>query len=192
MHTIDATEYRKHMASLVKEGFTLDPPNYERLSAWSHLLMHLYTARASFERVATDQFELGDMGKFIEQQAYFVAGIVAYCRCYASTGSAIPKLDAKHVYAGSNDGMQVHSRLMSLRNTFAAHADRNDLVRATLAVRDEADRVIVRHIVTSAMPIPEIPDFMEAVAHSEYFVIAALNRQLDKLGAKIGKTITLD
>ena len=192
MLTIDDAEYRKHMASVVEEGFTLDPPGYERLSAWTHLLMHLFTARANFERVANDAIELGDIGKSVEQQAHFVAGIVAYCRCYASTGSAIPKLDARQVYAGSTDGMEVHDRLMFLRNTFAAHADRNDLVRVTLAVRNEADRIIVRHIMTSAMPIPEIPDFLEAVAHTEHFVIVSLNKQLDKTGAKIGKKITLD
>lgn len=189
---IDEAEYRKHMASVVEEGFTLDPPGYERLSAWTHLLMHLFTARANFERVANEPTELGDMRKSVEQQAFLVAGIVAYCRCYASTGSAIPKLDVKQVYAGSSDGIEVHDRLMILRNTFAAHADRNDLVRVTLAVRDEDDRIIVRHIMTSAMPIPEIPDFLEAVAHTEHFVIVALNKQLDKAGARIGKNITLD
>jgi hypothetical protein len=35
MTVIDEDEYRKHMASLVAEGFTLDPPGYERLSLWT-------------------------------------------------------------------------------------------------------------------------------------------------------------
>jgi hypothetical protein len=190
--TIDDEQYHTHMARMVEEGFTLDPPGYERLSAWTHILMHLFTARSNFERVKNDPIKLGKMGNAVEQQAFFVAGIIAYCRCYASTGSAIPKLDPKQVYVNSSEGRKVHERLMTLRNTFAAHADRNDLVRVTVAVKDDGDRVIVRHLMTSAVPFPEIPDFIEAVAHTEHYVIVGLNKQLDKMGAKIGKLITLD
>lgn len=192
MPTIDDEQYRTHMGSLIDDGFTLDPPGYERLSAWTHLLTNLFTARANFESVTDHPIELGAIEKIVDQQAFFVAGIIAYCRCYASTGSAIPKLDPKQVYAGSSEGLEIHERLVSLRNTYAAHTDKNDLVRLTLAVKEHDDRVTVRHIITSAMPIPEISDFVEAVAHTEHFVTVALNRQLDKMGAKIGKTMVLD
>ncbi|MDI9847089.1 hypothetical protein QM467_03320 [Rhodoblastus sp. 17X3] len=192
MPTVDDEHYRTHMVGMVEEGFTLDPPGYERLSAWTHILMNLFTARSNFERVKNAPIKLGEMGNAVEQQAFFVAGIIAYCRCYASTGSAIPKLNPKQVYVGSGDGMEVHERLMTLRNTFAAHADRNDLVRVTLAVKEDKDHVIVRHLLTSALPVPEIPDFLGAVAHTTHYVTVGLNKQLDKMGEKIGKIITLD
>jgi len=42
------------------------------------------------------------------------------------------------------------------------------------------------------MPTNEIPDFLEAVAHTEHFVTIAINKQLDHLESKVGKAITLD
>lgn len=45
-------------------------------------------------------------------------------------------LDAKKVYEGSDDGKQVHERLIGLRNSIAAHTDASDIVRLTLAVKD--------------------------------------------------------
>jgi len=187
--TVDDGSYREHMTSVVAEGFTLDPPGYERLSAWTYVLTHLLHARINFERVSGDLSKLGDLRNVVEQQAFFVAGILAYCRCFASTGSAIPKLDPKKVYVGSADGMAVHERLFALRNKFAAHADRNDLMRVTLAVKAYHDRVTVRHLITSAIPLPEIPDFIEAVAQTEHFVTLSLNKQLDKISARLGKPI---
>ncbi len=180
------------MASMVNEGFALDPPGYERLNSWTYVLMHLQTARANFDWIKDYAIDLDDLVNINRYQAFLVAAIVAYCRCYASTGPGIQKLDAKKVYSGSSDGMEVHRRLMALRNTFAAHADRNDLTRVTLAVKDDGDQIIIRHVMTNAMPVHEILDFLEAVDHTEHFAIAQLNRQLDKLGIKLGKTITLD
>lgn len=192
MTSINEDEYRKHMAGLVSEGFSLDPPGYERLSLWTYVLMHLHNARANLELVRDHPIELGDLNNVIKQQAFFIAGIMAYTRCYVSSGKSIPMLDAKRVYAGSEDGMAVHQRLIRLRNTIAAHTEKSDLVRLTLAVKDEPDRVIVRHIATVATPTNEIPDFLEAVAHTEHFVTIALNKQLDHLEKRIGKAISLD
>jgi len=134
--------------ALVAEGFMLDPPGYERLSLWTHVLTHLLNARTNFECVRDHAVELGNLGYSLRQQAFFIAGIMAYGRCYASSGPSIPKLNAKKVYEGSEDGMAVHRRLIELRNTIAAHTDKSDLVRLTLALKDEPERIIVRHLAT--------------------------------------------
>lgn len=192
MTTFDENEYHKHMSSLIEEGFTLDPPEYKKISLWTHMLMNLINARTNFEWVRDHPIVLNDLNNIIRQQSFLIAGIMAYGRCYASSGPMIPMLDAKKVYAGSDDGMDVHRRLIELRNTIAAHTDQSDLVRLTLAVKDEPDRVVIRHLHTSAMPTNEIPDFLEAVAHTDHFVVVSLNKNLNRIGEKIGKIITLD
>ncbi|WP_128910799.1 hypothetical protein [Tropicibacter alexandrii] len=192
MSTIDEEEFGKHMASAINDGFTLNPPGYERLSAWTQILTNLVHAKLNFERLSKDQMNLGDLECIVQQEAFFVAGIMAYCRCYASAGAGIPKLDPKKVYAGSEDGLDIHKKLMSYRNKFAAHSDHNDLTRLTLAVKEKDDQIIVRHMITIAMPLPEVPDFIEAVSQTEHFVSARLNQQLDKMGDKAGKIILLD
>jgi hypothetical protein len=192
MSTITDDDYKVHMASVVAEGFTLDPPGFERLSSWTHMLMHLVNARTNFEWVRDHPVELGELENSLRQQAFFVAGIMAYCRCYASSGSGIPMLDAKKVYEGSDDGKQVHERLIGLRNSIAAHTDASDIVRLTLAVKEEPERFVIRHLWTMAVPVDEIADFLEAVAHTDHFVTVSLNKYLNRLEKDRGKTIALD
>ncbi|WP_333836093.1 hypothetical protein [Novosphingobium sp.] len=192
MSTITDDDYKTHMAPIVAEGFTLDPPGFERLSSWTHMLMHLVNARTNFEWVRDHPVELAEMENSLRQQAFFVAGIMAYCRCYASSGSGIPMLDAKKVYEGSDDGKQVHERLIGLRNSIAAHTDASDIVRLTLAVKEEPERLVIRHLWTMAVPVDEIADFLEAVAHTEHFVTISLNKYLNWLEKDRGKTIELD
>jgi len=192
MSTITDDGYKTHMATVVAEGYTLDPPGFERLSSWTHMLMHLVNARTNFEWVRDHPVELGEMENSLRQQAFFVAGIMAYCRCYASSGSGIQTLDAKKVYEGSDDGKQVHKRLIGLRNSIAAHTDASDIVRLTLAVKEEPDRLVIRHLWTMAVPVNEIADFLEAVAHTEHFVTVSLNKYLNRLEKDRGKTIELD
>lgn len=192
MSTITDDDYKTHMAPVVAEGFTLDPPGFERLSSWTHMLMHLVNARTNFEWVRDHPVELGELENSLRQQAFFVAGVMAYCRCYASSGSGIPMLDAKKVYEGSDDGKQVHERLIGLRNSIAAHTDASDIVRLTLAVKEEPERLVIRHLWTMAVPVNEIADFLEAVAHTEHFVTISLNKYLNRLEKDRGKTIELD
>lgn len=68
-------------------------------------------------------------------------------------------LDAKKIYEGSEDGKQVHARLIELRNSIAAHTDTSDLVRLTLAVKDEPDRMVVRQLWTMACRSTRSPIF---------------------------------
>lgn len=192
MSTITDDDYKTHMATVVAEGFALDPPGFERLSSWTHMLMHLVNARTNFEWVRDHPVELNELENSLRQQAFFVAGIMAYCRCYASSGSGIPMLDAKKVYEGSDDGKQVHERLIGLRNSVAAHTDASDIVRLTLAVKDEPERLVVRHLWTMAVPVDEVADFLEAVAHTEHFVTVSLNKYLNRLERDRGKKVELD
>lgn len=192
MSTITDDDYKADMASVVAEGFTLDPPGFERLSSWTHMLMHLVNARTNFEWVRDHPAELGELENSLRQQAFFVAGIMAYCRCYASSGSGIPMLDAKKVYEGSDEGKQVHERLIGLRNSIAAHTDASDIVRLTLAVKEEPERLVIRHLWTMAVPVNEIADFLEAVAHTDHFVTISLNKYLNRLEKDRSKTIELD
>lgn len=192
MSKITDEDYHAHMAPMVAEGFTLDPPGFERLSVWTHMLMHLVNARTNLEWVRDHPIALGELQNSLRQQAFFVAGIMAYCRCYASSGSGIPMLDAKKVYQASDDGKEVHERLIALRNSIAAHTDTSDIVRLTLAVKDEPKRLVVRHLWTMAVPVDEIADFLEAVAHTEHFVTVSLNKYLNRLEKDHGKSIELD
>ncbi len=189
---ISDDDFKTHMASTVADGFTLNPPGYERLNQWTHMLLHIMNARANFQWVLDHPVKLGDLEDTVMQHAFFVAGIMAYGRCYASTGPKIPTLNAKEVYKGSTEGMEIHTRLNNLRNTIAAHTDHSDFVRLTLAAKEEEEQVVIRHLSTMVIPTDEMPDFLDAVEHTAHFVTVSLNKYLDYLGKQLGKTIVLD
>lgn len=81
MDSIRDEDYQKHLAPLISDGFTLDPPGYERLNQWTHVLMHIINARANFQWVLGHPVVLGDLDNSLQQQAFFVSGIMAYGRC---------------------------------------------------------------------------------------------------------------
>jgi hypothetical protein len=145
MQNFTEDEYQKHLASVAGDGFVVNPPGYERLNQWTHVLMHIVHARANFELVRDHPVNLGDLNSALQLQAFLVVGVMAYGRCYASSGSGIPMLDSKQVYHESKEGMYVHKRLLRLRNTMGAHANNSDLARVTLVVRDEPHRILIRH-----------------------------------------------
>ena len=192
MSTISDAEYEKHLAGVVAEGFALNPSGFERLILWNHLLLNCVSASESFRRLQLREVRLGKFDDVVDAQALFVAGIMAYGRCFSQSGPGIPTLDPKQVYKGSDDGMRVHRRMIELRNTVAAHSDVSELARFTLAVREEEDRLVIRHLATTAMPINDLHDFREAVEHTAHFVTISINKLLDHLSKKLGKRIVLD
>ena len=59
-------------------------------------------------------------------------------------------------------------------------------------MKEEPERLLIRHLWTMAFPVNEIADFLEAVAHTEHFVTISLNKYLNRLEKDRGKTIELD
>ncbi len=51
---------------------------------------------------------------------------------------------------------------------------------------------MVRHLWTMAVPVDEVADFLEAVAHTEHFVTVSLNKYLNRLEQDRGKKVELD
>lgn len=189
---ITDADYETHLSSTVAEGFVLNPPGFERLSRWTHILLHLNHARALFSALAESPQRGSEMADHVAEQGCFVAAIMAYGRCYSESGAGIPSLDAKQVHAGSEEAKVVHRRLMDLRNKFAAHTDHVDLIRLTLAVREEPDQMLLRHMATIVLPMNEVPGFIAAVERTERSVTLSLNKQLDHLEGRFGKRIVLD
>lgn len=74
MSTITDDDYKAHMASVVAEGFTLDPPGFERLSSWTHMLMHLVNARTNFEWVRDHPVELSELENSLPNRRYSSPG----------------------------------------------------------------------------------------------------------------------
>jgi hypothetical protein len=192
MGILEEEVYKKAMASTVAEGFELDPPGYERLSHWTYVLSHVSDARVSFEAAKAMPFIEGNFDNLRQQRAFFVAGIVAYGRCFAQAGMGIPTLDAKAVYRKRPDLMKIHRRLGDLRNTIAAHTDKSDLVRVTLAVREKGNRIEIKHLKTTTFPGDEVPDYIGALDQIDYFAVRKIKKLIAHIEKQTGMVIDFD
>ena len=81
---------------------------------------------------------------------------------------------------------------MDLRNTYAAHNVDSGLVVSTIAAKGVQDALVVRHIITSALPLGELDAYKSAIDALETYVVKRLNSRLDKIERELGKTIEIE
>lgn len=145
-------ELKKHLDPIVAEGYSLNPPGYERLNLWTHVLFQLHYAATEFSFLTTEKPKLYDATNFHEHYSRFCAAIVAYGRCFAEAGAGIVSLDAKDVFKPRPKLRAVHDRMIVIRNGVFAHAGHDEILRMTIAVKEEKDRINFRHLTHPVLP----------------------------------------
>ena len=104
--------------------------------------------------------QLGDIEDTYRENAFFVAFLTTYAKCFVNTGSRVVKLDPGAAFKGATHAAKTHARIMELRHTYAAHNDpASGLVRSTIAVKEEPGGFAIKHLVTLALPVNEIEEF---------------------------------
>ena len=186
-------EYKKHMAPTIAEGYGLDPPGYERLRDWTFLLFQINYTANELRFLSEKKPELYDANNFHEHLSRFCADIVTYGRCFAQASTGIVSLDAKDVFKGRPDLKPFHDRMIEIRNGVFAHTGHDELMRATLAVREETDNktISIKHMFTPALPYRDFPKYSEVVKHVEQDAIVKINKYLAHLEGKLGKKILI-
>jgi hypothetical protein len=189
MFSVDEIEWQKHAAAITADGFVLGRHGFENLTMWNYILMQLHNSRYQLRALIDHKPTLGDMEDIQTSLARFSSAIMDYSRCFVSVGKKHITLDAKLILKERPDLFKTHKRMMSIRNTLIAHTDHSDLIRAVLAVKEETDRIVIRHVVTYALPGNEMRDFLEIIEEVERYVVLRLNRHLWDLEEKFGKSI---
>jgi hypothetical protein len=177
------------METVVNEGFALDPDAFAPLANWNTILLQAHMADHYLKRLQTHKTRLGDLADSFEQNAFFTAFLTTYAKCFVSAEGKAVKLDSNEMFKMHPSVRIVHDRIMDLRHSYAAHSGESGLIRTTMAVKEESDSFIVRHLVTSAFPGNELAAFSQAVTALDEFVTLRLNQRLDKLQARLGKPI---
>lgn len=187
---MDEAFFKQHIRSIEDDGYVLDPTGYERLTPWTHILMAINFAESQLKAIQNQPHRMGGTMADIElTYSRFTSAIVTYCRCFGSSGPGIPSLDHKKVYANDPKNRAVHDRIQAIRNNFVAHTDQSDIVLLNFAVKEEDDRILIKHLFSISLPSGEFPDFLGAMKKLEDFVVGRLNKQLDALSATKGKPI---
>jgi len=94
----------------------VDTPLANRFAGFSVIYNELLTAREMLERAVlqTDPYVVS---------ALWRSGVAIYARCFTSTGSGMPKLEANDIMKEASPELrQLHERLMAIRHGFLSHA----------------------------------------------------------------------
>ena len=183
----------QHLKSVVDEGFEINPPDFAQLGGWNDILTQSMMAKHFIARLQTLENKLGDVENAFDHAGLFAAFLVTYGKCFNSAGSHKVTLDGKDVFKDADPAVGLaHSRIMELRNTYAAHNSNSGLVVNTIAVKRGAEDIVLRHITTTAIPQNEFEGFGRAVATLEQYVVIRLNRILAKMESRMRKQIVLD
>lgn len=187
---MDEVFFRQHIKAVEDDGYVLDPPGYERLNPWTHILMAINFAKSQLEAIQAQPHRFGGNMEELElTYSRFTSAIVTYCRCFGSAGPGVPSLDPKKVYANDPTNRKVHDRILSIRNNFVAHTAQSDLVRVNFAVKEDDKKILIKHLFSISLPYGEFAAFLGAMKKLEEFVVVKLNKQLDTLSAAKGKPI---
>jgi hypothetical protein len=188
---MDDADVAEHMQPVIEDGFVLNDKRFERLKQWHAVLFQLMSARSYLHQIMTRERLLGDLSDALTDLSLLAAFVLQYSKCFTSGGTGQARLDEKKVFDADSDALKAHTRILDIRHRFVAHNDNTDLVVSNLAVKELEDRFVVRHLMTYAMPGNEYPDFQAALDVVEQHVIEAMNKNLDSLGERLGKVITL-
>lgn len=88
------------------------------------------------------------------------------------------------IFAKRADLRPVHDEMIEIRNKVIAHTEHHELVRVTIGVKEEADRIIIKHLITPAMPMNELEKFLETIDYVGTEIVYKINKYLDHLGDK--------
>jgi hypothetical protein len=186
-------EYKKHMAPTVAEGYVLDPPGYERLRDWTFLLFQINYTANELRFLTEKKPELYNANNFHEHLSRFCAAVVRYGRCFGQSGPGMVSLNAREVFKARSDLKPVHDRMIEIWNDVFAHTGHDELMRATLAVREEPDnkRISIKHLFTPVLPYRDFLKYSEVVKHVEQDAILKINKYIAHLERQLGKEIVV-
>ncbi len=163
------------------------------MDRWTFLMMQVFEAKAFLDLAEDTQMvhPRFSMEEVLTQQALFRAFLLSYGKCFASSGKGRSSLDQKKVFAGKEELLPVHDRLMDLRHKFAAHNDVSGLDEALIDVEEHEKEFVFSHRFAIANPLNEYGDYRKAVAALEEYIVDGTNGALNSLERQLGKKMVL-
>jgi hypothetical protein len=182
---------KEQLAKLFIDGFEADPAAFAKLNGWNLLIVQITMAEQYLSEFAKPLADAPDTTDLFRQNAYFVAFLTTYGKCFNSSNDGTVTLDANDVFKSDPVIRAAHDRILCLRNGYAAHNAASGLIHSHLAVKEEEEVFLIKHLVTTSLSTNEVESFRCALDVVEGAVVRRLNRHLDKLQDKLGKPVLL-
>ncbi len=111
----------KQLAKAAEVGATVDP-RFQSLTRWSFLMMQIFECRTFLDLAENDHqvHPQSSLPELLTQQALFRSFLLAYGKCFASSGKGRSSLDAKKVFSGSEELSEIH-RVVRTSHTIKTH-----------------------------------------------------------------------
>jgi hypothetical protein len=182
-----------HLKPIKEDGFEINHPDFAKLKGWNDILLQLTMARFFLATLSDLPDDLGDLENAFTKNAYFIAFLTTYGKCFTAAGGHRISLDEKDAFKEQPEAVREgHDRIMALRHAYAAHNLESGLVVTHMAAKVDGNTVHVRHLITQAMPLGELKGFSAVLDGLEHYVAVRLNSRLNKIEAQIGKAILLE
>lgn len=181
-----------HKTAMMKGGYSLDNKDFQGLKRWYGILFQLTSAKHYLNMLMCQETIFGDLKNIYEGMALFSSFVLQYSKCFTSAGEGLAKLDAKQVFASSENDFKSHKRILEIRNNLIAHNGKIDLVLVSQGVKEQEDRFLVKHFITFSVPMNELSSFEVALDMATSHSIRAINKNLDSIGKKLGKIVLFD
>lgn len=185
-------DFKVETDAIVAAGYKLDPPDFERLNLWTHILFQLNFASTVLTSLIKDMPEKYDSTNFFDHYSRFSAVIVSYGRCFVSSGKGMVQLDGKQIFKGERALMRSHEKMMRIRHKVVAHTEQDELVRATIAVKETEKTLFIKHLITPLFPRGDFPRFLITIEFASRSAVAMISKYIKKLEREKGKAIEID
>ncbi|WP_454655093.1 hypothetical protein [Bosea beijingensis] len=188
-HLITKFDIEAHLKRLVDDGYEIDAPIFEKLGTWNHILTQIVMCSFYLTKLA-EHPEDGEIDRLFEWNAFFVAFLANYGKCFNSSHGKLVSMDPNRVFRDFPASRKIHDEIMRLRNTYAGHAGDSGIMISTMLSKDFNKYIGIYHL-TSHTNV-ETKTYKEPLDTIETYVGTKLNLALDKISVQIGKPIHID
>lgn len=167
--------------------------DFEILARWTYIGMFLYEAKVSLDLLRKyDKDKITEMEDVILYHGLFKNFILSYAKCFSSSGKGRTALNPNEIFKTQTDLLELHNRVMKIRNTYVAHNDESDFNISVVVTSETENEINMAQTYTIMTLVNELNGFKELVEFCEYQVVIKVNKIADKIEAVIGKKIKFD
>ena len=174
------------------EGYS-QKDDFEILARWTYIGMFLYEAKLSLDLLRKyDKEKFAEMEDVILYHGLFKNFILSYAKCFSSSGKGRTALNPNDIFKTQTDLLELHHKVMKIRNTYVAHNDESDFNISVVVTSETENEIKIAQTYTIMAPVNELNRFKELVEFCEYQVVIKVNKITDKIEGVIGRKIEFD
>ena len=162
------------------------------LKGWICLMNQVSEAKI-FIDIAQQKFGLtknSSLTDLLLQKSLFNSFILAYSKCFTSSGKGRIKLEATSVF--KDDHIKIHKRIITLRHEYVAHNGLSGLDEASIEIEEQDSLLKFKTFYEFSIPMNEYKDYLKALKTLEEYIVIKTSSLVKSIEQESGKTVLLN